>query len=179
MKEEIKESEVNLWLEGYNDLFSDFDHKHYSVRALSDDFLLETRKASFDKKKETLKKLNLYIPTKKRNKKEEVIIKQRLSNHFNKHFARLENEKTNLVKKGTLFTSSGIILMVTATFIIFYKEDKDILINFLIVVLEPGGWFLFWEGLGLIIFETKKRKHELEFYEKMSGCDISFISYKQ
>ena len=69
--------------------------------------------------------------------------------------------------------------MVTATFIIFYKEDKDILINFLIVVLEPGGWFLFWEGLGLIIFETKKRKHELEFYEKMSGCDISFISYKQ
>ena len=36
-----KEGNVSLVLESYNDIFSDFDPRNYSERALSDDFLIE------------------------------------------------------------------------------------------------------------------------------------------
>jgi len=67
--------------------------------------------------------------------------------------------------------------MFLATFILFRYEDKSLLINFLVILLEPGGWFLFWEGLGLIVFKTKERFPDLEFYEKMSKVEILFLSY--
>jgi len=49
--------------------------------------------------------------------------------------------------------------------------------TFLVILLEPGGWFLFWEGLNLIIFETKEETPDFSFYEKMSKCSINFSSY--
>ena len=49
--------------------------------------------------------------------------------------------------------------------------------SFLVVFLEPAGWFLFWEGSDLVIFDSKKKKPDLEFYEKMTRANIGFLSY--
>ena len=49
--------------------------------------------------------------------------------------------------------------------------------KFLFVLLEPGGWFCFWEGLNQVIFEPKTKKHELDFYKKMANSRINFLSY--
>ncbi|MEK6948427.1 MAG: hypothetical protein AABX19_04255 [Nanoarchaeota archaeon] len=179
MKEEDSATEINLWLNGYNDLFSDFDHRNYSVRALSDDFLLEARRASLEKNRMELKKIKFCLPLKERNKNYEEIIKNRLLNHCHKHYKLLHDDKIKLMQKGGVFTITGIILMIIATFILSYYEEHNLLLNFLIILLEPGGWFFFWEGLGMILFESKKRKHELEFYEKMTNCNVSFFSHTE
>ena len=42
--------DISIWLETYDDIFSDFDPKAYSERVLSDDFLVEIRKVSYEKK---------------------------------------------------------------------------------------------------------------------------------
>ena len=89
------------------------------------------------------------------------------------------NEKVKLIQKGLFFTVAGIILMIIATFILFYYDQRKIFLSFLIILLEPGGWFFFWEGLGLIIFESKKKRHELEFYEKVKNCNILFFSHTE
>ena len=66
--------------------------------------------------------------------------------------------------------------MFIATFLLF-KYEGGLLTSFLVVLLEPAGWFLFWEGLDLTIFSSKKIKPDLNFYEKMSKCYITFLSY--
>ena len=48
-KKLLQLSEISLIIDTYDDIFSDFDPRPYSQRALSDDFLLEARKASKDK----------------------------------------------------------------------------------------------------------------------------------
>lgn len=172
----FEQEEISLWLDSYNDLFSDFDPREYSQRALSDDFLEEAKKASADKKIGKRLNLRFSIHPKKRDLQHEEIIKQRLRSHFFKHFNLLLEEKIKILRRGLLFVILGIILMGLATFILFYYEDKTILINFLIVFLEPAGWFFFWEGLGLIMFEAKKRKTDIEFYQKMSEANILFTA---
>lgn len=182
-KEEIKKlsdkilqvSHISLSLQGYNDIFSSFDARPYSQKALSDDFLLETKKASKDKKLGKFD-MRILIPEEKRNKSQEKIIKRRLKEHYTRHYFMLKNEKNGIIKRGALFVISGIISMFIASYIIVSQINKGLLISFIIVLLEPGGWFLFWEGLDILIFEIKEIKPDLEFYKKMTNCNIEFLS---
>lgn len=168
--------EISLQLDRYADIFSDFDPRPYEKKALSDDFLAEAKRASMDKDIGKIE-LRLLIPKEKRKIQKEIIIKKRIKEHFKRHFNLLKNERYNTIKRGLGFIAVGVILMFTATYILFSYEEKSLLMNFLIILLEPGGWFMFWEGLGLIVFESKSRTSEYKFYEKMSKCDISFFGY--
>ena len=81
---EIKEGNISLILESYNDIFSSFDPRPSSERALSDDFLIECKRSARDK--EGVFELRLLLPPHKRNTNEEAMIKKRLKDHFKKHF---------------------------------------------------------------------------------------------
>ena len=167
-------SEISLWLENYDELFSGFDPRPYSHRALSNDFLSETKKASLDKDEKI--DLELLIPSNKRDKPKEEIIRKRLREHFNRHLNLLKIEINHTVWKGFAFAITGIILMFVATLILFTYGDNTLILSLLIILLEPAGWFLFWEGLDIILFESKKIKPDLEYYKKMSKCNINFVS---
>jgi hypothetical protein len=170
----LKISEISLWLDTYDDIFSDFDPRPYHQRALSDDFLLEAKKASMDKNQGI--ELKFLIPKNKRNLTHEALIKKRLREHFKKHLLSFKDELKKMLRQGLYFVISGIIIMFFASLILF-KADDSLLFDFLVVFLEPAGWFLFWEGLGILVFEIKKKKPDLDFYDKMSKCDIVFIEY--
>ncbi len=175
-KKILQMSEISLIIDNYDDIFSDFDPRPYSQRALSDDFLIEAKKASKDKISGKIE-LKFLIPSTSRNKYQEMIIKKRLRDHFNKHFDLLTKETFNIIKQGTLFVMLGIIIMIVTTYILFTYTQKTMFTSFLIVLLEPAGWFLLWEGLNQIIFESKRTKPDLEFYKKMSKCEVTFLSY--
>lgn len=170
-------SSISIALDGYNDIFSDFDPRPYNVRALSDDFIVEAKKASRDKEPGKFE-LKFLIPDHERKKDVEQVIKKRLRSHFKSHFQDVKKERDDIIKKGAVFVAVGIVFMFIATYILFYYSEKGIFINFLIVLLEPAGWFLFWEGLDQVVFETKRKKPTLDFNNKMSKCEITFISYK-
>lgn len=170
----MSDSDVVLELDDYNDLFSDFDPRHYSNRALSVDFLDEANRA-FQDKNQTGLKMNFILPRKKRNFITEESIKKRFSEHFSKHLRELQREKRKTIKQGVIFTILGFIFMFIATFIYKYGGDS-ILSAFLIVLFEPGSWFLFWEGLDIWIFEGKKIDPKIKFYQKMNSAKIVFYS---
>jgi hypothetical protein len=174
-KKIVQMSQISVGLDGYDDIFSDFDPRPYSQRALSDDFLIEAKKASVDKDFGTIE-LKFLVPKNKRSLAKEFIIKRRLREHFRRHSFLLEKETKNVITLGSVFTLLGIIVMFITSYILFYHEKK-LFLSFLIVLLEPAGWFLFWEGSHIILFESKEKKPDLEFYRKMSKCEITFLSY--
>lgn len=168
-------SEISLMLDTYDDIFSDFDPRPYAERALSIDFLEEAERASKDKASGMLE-INFLIPKDKRNEGKEMTIKKRLKEHFKKHLQIFKKEKNKTIRNGIMFIGFGILFMILAV-IILQQEAASITVNFLIVLLEPAGWFLFWEGLNMVIFESKKINPKLEFYEKMHKCDVNFYTY--
>jgi len=170
----LKRSEISVMLDTYDDIFSDFDPRVYSQRALSDDFLLEAKKATLDREGDF--QLQFLIPKAQRKLEYETLIKRRLREHFRKHYLLLEAEITRTKKKGIFMALGGALMLIAAMFISVYGEEY-LALQMLLVLLEPAGWFTAWTGLDEVYYTARQKKPDLEFYQKMSDVEIVFISY--
>ncbi|OGI93622.1 hypothetical protein A3A03_01315 [Candidatus Nomurabacteria bacterium RIFCSPLOWO2_01_FULL_40_18] len=171
-------AEIYLRLEQYSDIFSDFDIRSYRERALSIDFIEEIKRAASGMDKGGIE-LMLHIPEKDRNEAEEATIKERLAAHFKRHYYLLSAEKRRVMKLGITMVVLGIMCMILATFVVFKDPTQNLWLSFLVVFLEPAAWFLLWEGMDQIIFNSKNVNPDLNFYKKMfySRDRIYFKSY--
>src|SRR4051812_46940136 len=91
-KELLRKAELSIWLDTYDDIFSDFDPRPYSERALSDDFINEARKMVREKPTGTIE-LKLLMPSELRNNETENIIINSLHSHFKIYANQLYTEK--------------------------------------------------------------------------------------
>src|SRR3989344_9643675 len=90
-------SEVSLKLDKYEDIFSDFDIRPFSGRALSVDFLDEIKRATRDKGDNGIE-LILNVAETKRSEFHETTIKERLASHFGRHYRLLLEEKRHITR---------------------------------------------------------------------------------
>ena len=170
----LQMSEISLWLDTYDDIFSDFDPRPYSQRALSDDFLSEAKKASKEKTSGRIGLIFL-IPSEKRNTELEGVIRRRLHEHFRKHYSLLEEEVKKVRTNGVLTALAGFFFMLVASYASLKRADS-FFFNVLLVLIEPAGWFITWFGLDQVFYTSNQKKPDVEFYGKMAKCDIEFIS---
>ncbi len=166
---------VNLWLDNYDNIFSDFDPRPYSLRELSDDFLNETKKIINEIKNENLEIVFL-IPQSLKNKTTEHIIATRLHSYFKKKAHYQESEQKTDRRNGIILSLIGGVLMIGATFSA-QMENSQLFYNFLRILLEPAGWFMTWYGLDHIFYIAKEKNHELRFNKKMAKAEIVFDAY--
>ena len=166
---------ISLWLDDYENFFSDFDPRPFSQRALSDDFLYETKKVTHEMKPGVFD-VTFLVPHNKRNKTEEEIIKMRLQSHFKNQFLHLEKEYKAIIRRGILLTILGILIMFCAATAVWLQQFNAIY-NYARVLLEPSGWFTAWYGLDHIFYLSKQDKHEMDFNKKMSHADFRFDAF--
>ena len=171
----LQQSEISLLLDSYDDIFSDFDPRPYNQRALSQDFLAESQRAARDKASGQIQ-LKFMILGSRRDAVHEALIKKRLKEHFKKHLEEARVQVNHIIRQGVVFSVIGVVLMFAATLVLFRSPETTMLTSFLVIFLEPAGWFFFWEGLNLVIFESKKMRPNLKFYEKMVKSEIVFLS---
>ena len=169
----MREGNISLVLDSYDDIFSDFDPRPYDIRAISGDFLQECRNASRDKDSSGIE-LRLLVPKSKRSTRSEGLIRKRLKNHFHKHFLMKRKEIVDRRHKGFAWVLAGVAFSLLAT-------SLDLALGFssklVFVIAEPAGWFSIWTGFDHIVLLPKEMKTELEFYRKMSNADIVFANY--
>lgn len=176
LKQEIlKMSEISLWLDTYDDIFSDFDPRQFSQRALSVDFLDEIKRASREKATGQIE-LKFLIPEKDRENDVELQIKRRLKEHFKKHADMLNKEERKTIARAIFFIFFGFAMLIFASYI-SSLDLEGFFYAAIPVFLEPAGWFTFWFSLEQIFDRFKEKKPEEEFYARMSKAEISFISY--
>ncbi|HNV00885.1 MAG TPA: hypothetical protein PKK60_00455 [archaeon] len=187
----LKMSQITLTLDTYDDLFSDFDPRPYIERALSIDFLSEIKGASREKPNGAIE-LKLLVPKVKRNQKDETLIIKRLRNHFRKHYEMLRKEVKKIKKIGALMIGVGFFVGILVVLVIegvthnmdhsmFFQNPLIWLVTIfpsvILVLMEPASWFLIWEGMNKIVFDWQEKKPDLDFYEKMTKCEIVFEEY--
>ena len=182
-KSRMREGNIALILDDYDDIFSDFDPRPYADRAISDDFMNECRKAARNKNVWELE-LRLLVPQARRNQGEETTIKHRLRSYFKKHQEQKEQEIKAIRRQGGLWLVIGAICMLVGTFL-YTSSARGILglagtsffYQLLIVIFEPAGWFFVWEGMDKILMGSKEQERDLAFHRKMALAHIEFSEY--
>ena len=169
--------EINIWLDSYDEMFSDFDPRPYRKRVISDDFISQVRKVVKDQYQRKMT-LCLLLLEPNRNHQDEQVIAERIINYFKTNSDQLQEEKRTSIRKGLLLVVLGILLMLMASYFSFIKSESYY-VHMLLILFEPAGWFLLWMGLEKSVnFPTIKRR-ELDFFAHMAKTEIKFGTYKQ
>lgn len=172
--EHFQQGNISLIIDTYDDLFSDFDPRPFGERAISDDFLVECRRAVRGKTTEKGMELNILIPRCTRQIAIEGTIKKRLEAHFKKHYQEKLKEHKSTRRKGVALFLLGSVLMYTTT--ILYTKVGAIY-RFLQTLCEPAGWFTVWVGLDMFFFYAREPEADLIFYKSMLDMEIKFKGY--
>lgn len=163
--------DILLVINSYEDIFSAFDPRPYSQKALSGDFLNECKKISEEKIKVNLRFL---IPKKERNVKDETKIKRRLKEHFKRHTKIRKKKIFGALFNGFFWFVLGCVMMVLCAFFLDYKGA--FWFNIIITIASPAGWFFMWEGLRKILIDSKEYVPDYLFNKKMVNAEIVFES---
>lgn len=174
-QDEENNRQISIWLDSYDDVFSDFDPRPYSERALSDDFIAELKKVSREEEF-GVGELRLLVSSKNRKQESEPIIVKRVHAYFRRGnyylLRRVKNTRFNAI----LITLAGMSMILLASFISGVHSDKFYM-KVLFVLVEPAGWFFIWTGMDDLFFAPRKRKEELDFFAKMAKAKIIFASF--
>jgi hypothetical protein len=167
--------QVSIWLDEYDDIFSDFDPRSYSDRALSDDFIGELKKVCREDEL-AVGEMKLLVPEQKRKPEHEATIIKRLHAHFRIAYSIISKRVTVARTKGMAMVAGGMILLFFAS-LIANQQPIQLAMRFLLILFEPAGWFFMWTGMDNLIFSSRQSKSEMEFYTKLSKSKIVFGSF--
>ncbi len=167
-------AEMDLWLDSYDDIYSDFDSRHYLKRRISEDFLHELR-TEMKHKEQPAGEMVLLLPKERREEQAEEIIARSLTDFFSRQ-AHFFVEKSQLKRnKGFLLLGTGVIIILLNSWISYHFRESFLVIS-LKVLLEPAGWFLLWAALDYLFYDYSELKKESSFYGFLSKMHIHFKS---
>ncbi|MCX6199499.1 MAG: hypothetical protein NTY88_09790 [Bacteroidetes bacterium] len=167
--------DISIWVDKYEDLFSDYDSRDFTERALSDDFILEVRKLVREMPSENIElKFNLLIEPS--NPETEAIITKNIHEHFAFFAEVIKDEMDTIFRNGCIMTGLGFALIVALIYVGNVAEANSFLSGSH-VALEPIGWFLAWTGLDMMFQQSKKEQETIQFNLKMTKANISYASF--
>lgn len=170
----LREATISVWIDNFDDIFSDFDPRTYSERTISDDFLNELRKRTTENN-HPINEIRLLLPGTERKAEFERLISKRIHQIIK---IGLRHQMNHLKKRrtiGLLFLIIGILLMV---FTMFSENYSKIgwLKNLIYIIAEPSCWFFTWNGLDKLFSSSEKKLPELIFFQKISKAKVNFTT---
>ena len=168
------ETAISFWLDDFDDIYSDFDSRHYLKRRISEDFLHEVV-LSLHHKEIKSNDLVLFLPSKKRNLEVELNITSSLTSYFQKQYSLHKEQYQKTFRKGIYMLLSGIVLMIV-NFFLSYKYRQSVALSLLRVLAEPGSWFLIWAGLDTLYYDLSVIRKERDQFGLLSQIKIHFHS---
>jgi hypothetical protein len=168
-------AEVSIWLDTYDDVFSDFDPRPYNDRTLSDDFIRAVQKEVHGTREGRLE-IKLMIPVKLRHTEDERIVAERILEYFRLSSDELSREIRQSKKFGLILTLASIVTIFLA-FSTHQLRTPEYVKNLLIAILEPAGWFMIFTGLEKLLLVPGQKHEQQVFLKKMSDCNVQFVEY--
>ncbi|MCX8163505.1 MAG: hypothetical protein N3D10_03035 [Candidatus Micrarchaeota archaeon] len=165
--------QFGLWLDEYEDIFSDFDPRPYQKRQISDDFIIELKKRIRETPKGEFE-IAFYLPKEKRNPKLEPIIKKRLREHFDSELMLTEKIITKKQKKYLTYFLGGIFILFLSTYLSLEYYNEQLLVIGANLIL-PLGWFSIWTSLDYYLNQRKEDEEKILFFNKIKKCDFKFF----
>jgi len=163
---------IQIALDNYDDIFSDFDISPYEKRTLSDDFLNEIKRRYMVTGKGEIE-VRFTLPKKERNAKVEETIQKRLKRYFKEQIKNVENQIRRTKKNGSLRVIIGFLLLSLEVIIFDFPEWY---FRALSVFIVPAGWYSFYTGFERLFEISRGFEKQKEFFDRFYKARYNFIS---
>ncbi|MFH0737861.1 MAG: hypothetical protein V1827_04345 [Candidatus Micrarchaeota archaeon] len=160
---------AEIALDGYDDIFSDFDPSPYETRLLSEDFIIELRRRHAAKDKGSFV-VKLTLPGSLRSDKTESLIKKRIRDHFRFRYRELEVSRKEKIRHGAFLLLLGIALSASLIFIPLL-ETVPFLTIFSVLI-----WYTMWSGFEKLLEPSRRLGKKISFAERFMKAEYAFIS---
>jgi len=167
--------EITIQLDTYDDIFSDFDPRPYSERAVSQDLLKEISRRYMENKHGRFEVL-FTIPASERDIEHEPLIKKRLREHFE---FELKNENKIIAKTrryGIMYAGIGALALLINTIVFFVLQENSVYYQLISILLVPVGWYGMFVGIEKIIDEPLQELEKKKLYEKFCKANYIFMT---
>lgn len=172
----VEKQEINIALDTYNDLFSDFDISPFQRRSISLDLKEELESHSSE---DVSSGVNIIfsIPNKQRNLSNEKIIIKRLQLYFNSKCKNYSKRIKMRKLKGFKFVLMGFFF-VTLSFI-FETYLTGLIPLYLANIIMILGWFGVWTGIEKVLDIPQDLFSKSQMYNSFSKANIKFIDEEE
>lgn len=168
---------VDIWMDGYNDIFSDFDPAPYSKRAISSDFVEEVMRRTSEEHDEEIE-LRMSVPQAMRSQKSENLIKKRLKDFFTAKKHKYDELVKNENRKGVVYFAGGF-LMLSSFILLDLFLTGNVVVKLLASIMAPLGWFGVWEGTSHLLEGPEQFSKKKDFYTKLAKAKFEFFSEEE
>ncbi len=160
---------VDIALDGYDDLFSDFDPSPYATRILSEDFLNELfRRYSQTSGGRIV--VNFTIPKAVRSERTEALVRKRLKDHFRERDKTWDGRIRERVRLGLVRLAIGAV--VSAAILLFPELDVAPVLTLLSVLV----WYFMWTGFDSLIEVPMRLQRKKVRADRFLAADYNFFS---
>lgn len=170
--------EITVAIDSLDDIFSDFDPRPLTQRALSEDFLKEIKK--FYRETATDKLIvNFLGPIELKAILEKNQLDKAIVSHLTQDFRRRAQANKKSIRAiwrtGVIYIIFGMAFLLMLT-LLGYKGVLDKLsLEILSIIFMPLGWFGVWEGFSKLVDTPFKLKEETEMNSKLAKAQYKFL----
>jgi hypothetical protein len=168
-------TEIVVYINTIDDIYSDFDPRKIDARILSADFINEVRLQGQQSTDGSRIEVNIFAPRFIRQheltRKAEKITRRRIRRYFEEEYRLLRSDWAKSLARGLVFLVSGLTCFFIAK-LVGDPGESHFILKILLELITFFSWFATWNGI--TTFGDLPKQRELRLRRRLADAQIHF-----
>ncbi|MDD2371235.1 MAG: hypothetical protein PHQ32_04465 [Firmicutes bacterium] len=165
---------IDLQLDRYRDVYSDWDYSPYQNRDLDDDLVEYLLECSYEIGHHYKMKVLFHLPKMIKDKNKELVSIKGIRHFFAYQYKRNKTQMLRVIRDTLIFFLLGI-LMITIGTILKNSLTINLFNQVLIEGLYIGGWVMMWEMFSTWFFQVNKYRNKIKHFKRLQNIEYEYF----
>lgn len=165
---------IDIQLDGYRDVYSEWDYSPFQNRDLDDDFVEYLLECSYEIGHRYNMKVVFHLPKMIKDENKEIKSTTGIRHFFAYQFKRNRNYMFRVIRDTVVFFLLGT-LMITFSTILKNTLNISLFNQVLVEGLYIGGWVMMWEMFSTWFFEVNKYRNKLKHFKRLQNIEYEYF----
>lgn len=170
---EDKSYNVDIELNEYRDVYSEWDYSPFINRDLDEDLLKYLMECSIEISRKRKMIVNFFLPEYLFDKQREERSKEGIKHYFSYKARKIKFSRWTLIRNSLIFGIVGSFFLATSYFMEYYMQD-EVALKLMSEGLKIGAWVAIWEIFSIVFFEVNEINSKLKHYNTLKDLIIVY-----
>lgn len=164
---------VDIELNDYRDVYSEWDYSPFINRDLDEDLLEYLMECSLEISGKHRMIVNFFLPEFLYDKQREERSREGIRHYFSYRERKTKNGRWTLIRNSIILGLIGTFFLITSYFIEFYIQEM-VALKLLSEGLMIGAWVAIWEIFSIVFFQVNEINTKLKHYKILKDLPIMY-----